>query len=191
MAVGNQYRLITYGYTSGEECLNVFHYRHSTSTGSNPNLQGIITSFVNSVLEQINDVLSASFSWDKVIIQNLSNVSEYLDLNLSPNINGQIAEDPMPSFVNVTYKAVRPYPPLRHGYKRFAGVPEGQVAGNSPSAGYLTLLENRALALAATLTDSAGNTYVPIIRYAVGGGYSDYQASDWRFARVGTQNTRK
>lgn len=191
MALGNIVRIRLFGEIAGQQTANIFHYRCSNDTGLPTNATTLADGFAATVVAVIAGVLSSSFAFTQMETQDLDNPSAYDFRVFTPPVQGGIDENAATSFTTVTYINRRPYPPLRHGYKRFAGVPELSINNNTPTASYLALLQGAEGVLGASRGDSAGNVYVPVIRYKAGAGFATRDALNWDFLKIGSQNTRK
>jgi hypothetical protein len=126
----------------------------------------------------------------------------------SANQNGAVAGEGLPPFNCWTFKYVRPNSSFRHGFKRFAGVPESFQVTGFPSSGALTPLASAANALEtpviAMTQDVDGNpdavvsgsemTPVVVQRIINGDPISPVNVAtitDVVFSKIGSQNSRK
>lgn len=124
------------------------------------------------------------------------------------NDNGVVTGDSLPPFITWTFKYVRPDATKRHGFKRFAGVPESLQSGGFPDSSALSLLADAGSALESQLvamtqdvdgnpdTEVTGSLMTPIViqRVINGDPISPVNLgliSNVVFSKIGSQNSRK
>lgn len=119
-------------------CANVFYYKAFSITGT-PTYAEVASNFAISVLDDVNAMQSQGVQNVSIVIKNLTN-----GLDISENINsatGDIAGESLPAFNAWGFKLVRTTALTRHGSKRFVGVAETSIAGETPSAALLLLAD--------------------------------------------------
>lgn len=113
---------------------------------------------------------------------------------------GAVAGESLPPFVAWSYQYTRPDANFRHGYKRFAGVPETSQNGGNPVAGVVAGLNALATALRTPFGLSSGTVDTSEVSAALvqrqkNGQPVDpdvwYSPSTVVFKKIGSQNTRK
>lgn len=194
--VGEIYKLIQKWERSGQIWFNVYHYEvnqviDSTGLGS----EDLIDAFIQDVQPSILALISGFVSVEDYEAQSLTNPVDYMVTIPGSGNAGLVAGvDALPEQWVYTMKCFRPYPPLRNGYKRFGGVAESVVDGDSTAPAFATARDNLANALGADIASTAGDyVFRPVIvpgEYEGGTTPPPWRANRWRFARMGTQRTR-
>lgn len=191
MAVGDVWRLKLYGSVNSQQTLNVFHYLQTTNTGTPVDLAQFVGQFRAVVLNKILVVSSSSIGYYRIEFQNLSDIQEYLDSAILPVAVGDVNYPTATPFICWTFRSPRPFSPLRHGYKRFGGVPETLIDNGVAVTGALPDLNNVASALSSILSDQMGSQFIPVIARMSQIAHRYVAAQNWLYAHVGSQNTRK
>lgn len=212
VAVNDVVRIILRGnMNNGDDMLNVFHYEFYEANPADPvydTLENLAYGFWQNIKAYLRQVTHTSFSFHTIDALKLD--ADFNQVNgetwLIPPAEqaGVQSGDALPRFNTYTFKYVRPSLAFRHGWKRFAGVPELYQAGGTPTPTALGELALLAGALAADIsaTPADGSPTVnpgdarPIIYQAhlngdpvspVVIGYPSAVV----FNNIGTQNTRK
>jgi hypothetical protein len=180
----------------GQQILNVYYYRVTPALGITGNYLELLNDYwEDNVLPPIcaiqNDGLShVSREW-----RNLSNnVDLFTASNVIPGTNAEPGTAQEPSFVSAGFILRRESLVTRNGYKRFAGLSENLISGNTWVGG-ATLLNNIATALAGDLNIGIISSAEPVIvKRPIDPPVGVYQYSSIgsaAFRSIGTQNTRK
>jgi hypothetical protein len=216
IATGQILELIVQGnYDTTMLVENVFHY-HVTALGtggdSPASCENFAAGFVHDVLPYIRNVTSSLVSYTQIV----ANILDYttgllingvpvgIDSTLQPGI---IGDDAMPPYVCWTFKYVRADATFRHGFKRFAGVPELEQTKGQATSGVLSGLNTLAGKLQAQLTaytlvggvpttliPSAAAHPVGLQRQKSGDLLNPINVQDFTtvvYDKIGTQNSRK
>ena len=175
----------------GAELINMFYYRENTAQ---PEI----------VLEELAEGFEAEVLTAVVTIQN--NVLENVDIRVremggvtefvmdTSGTNGDRPGSPSNSFSAWGFTLVRNTTDIRHGSKRFGGVSEDDVNGNSPDVDFVGLLGDVSDALAMNITLANGAVAIPMI-YRRG----SFNNGEWfggnfgvaRFTAITSQVSRK
>lgn len=180
----------------GQQVLNVYYYRIVVITGlDDPYLNDLNTAWATVVLPtilamQADELLHVSREW-----RNMSNgVDIFTDTEVIPGDNGVPVGDLLPSYVSAGFMLQRDSLVTRNGYKRFAGLFETLVEGNT----FLFEPENIEAveeALAAVLNIGLIPVAAPVIvKRPIEAPVEDYEYSGVQsatFRSLGTQNSRK
>lgn len=181
----------------GQTILNVYYYRVTSVTGINDDgYAAFAVWFQTTVLGPIADVQSVDLNHNLLQIRNLSNNLDLFELPIDIDGEATGGAGSMPSYVTITYKLIRESLATRHGFKRFAGVPESQVTGNTWLTAGGSFDTAIAAALAADWVDGIVTMAEPVIvkrpiSPPVGTSYIYSSIGAAQFSRLGTQNTRK
>ncbi len=141
----------------GGRTRNTFYYQaveEAGSDGTDNAMRDVAAGFWAALSSALRDVTANEMDYQEVFIQELD------DTTLEPLFEdtysipaneraGNDASEVMPPFVAWSFRYVRPSTEFRHGYKRFAGVPENLVADGAAVAAGLTLLDTLASVLEA------------------------------------------
>lgn len=197
--VGDVFQLKVFGISDVDTFLNVYHYQYLSGANPPNGAEALCDAFLDDLWPTLRPVLHQSCKITQLQCQNLDYAPEYFEQVLpltAPYEGAYTTGENTPAFLCWTFKARRPYPPLRNGYKRLAGIPEELMYGSSPAPAAVPLLGSAATALGGNITGlSSGinGTFSPVVRYRVPGTetFSSWQIDTYVFARIGTQNTRK
>lgn len=173
--------------------LNTFHYMHVAGDADACTTEMAAT-FLANVIPGIRAFQAPHITHTNLTVINLMNPLDYVEEGLSLSGLADVTGDPLPDFVCWSFLLTRARRDIRNGHKRFAGVGEGQINGNSVRASDLALLNTGAALLKQDLPAS-DELFRPII-------YGDIipgkrAAPIWSrivncsFQYVSTQNTRK
>ena len=192
--LGDFLRITMSSFMFDQTILNVLYYRVTSIAGfTDDGYEACLDDFVDNILEPVQLATSTDFRFDSLYLQNISNGIDIATRNIG--LDGSIGAGSLPSFVNYTFRLQRETVATRNGYKRFAGVPESYVTGNTytgPGGLIDTIEQGLALDLLSGLVSIAEPvimkrplpTIVPSSHP-----YSSIGGSDFR--GIGTQNTRK
>lgn len=193
-ALGDLIRLTDFQSYLGETVLNVYYYRITEITGVTGDYLEIVHSeWYEKVLTPVLKVQNVDTVHTNREVRNLSNnVDFFVDSFSTP---GEFAGDnALNSFTSLGFMLVRESLVTRNGYKRFAGLSENQVQGNSYN-GDMDLIhdieDGLAMDLMLGLTTLAEPVIVkrPIIPPVEDYDYASIGSAQFR--GIGTQNTRK
>ena len=201
LIAGDVFQITLEGFSLIEPITNVFYYgASSSSTDPADPYIAVINEFVGEVVDPLIAVLNTSTRYAQVTIKNLQNMTDFATLSI--NKTGTLAGAALPPHLTFTAQLVRSNLLTRNGSKRFSGLVEEGLTGNTINwvAGQKTALEN---ALAADLVSSVVGSWnlQPIIvgRFPIGspnaGELDITRTSNVAQARLGlrtsSQNTRK
>lgn len=184
------YRLVLHSTLYGSVCDNVFYYG---VTGGGANANNLAASFLEDVQVGIADITSNELTFDSVEVVGVQGAFDFSSsLIASPGSIDVAAE---PKFVAWSYRLNRAAANERHGFKRFAGVPDSWFTDGAIDPTVIDDLNDFAPTLAATI-GSSGTSYVPLIqRRFLNKVEVDppeyYTFSTAAFVDISTQNTRK
>jgi hypothetical protein len=180
-----------------QKCINVYFYRVTAPAGlADGYLDAFHTAFLAQVLDDVRGVQANLLNYESIIYRNLSNGIDLLEESV--DLDGEVATTSataMPSFVALTWLLRRESLATRNGYKRFAGVNDATVDGNSVNISS-TLLDAVSDALSEDLMAGIAVLGEPVIvrkplLVPAGTGYTYASIGDASFLGVSTQNTRK
>lgn len=193
------------------EVNNVFHYIVNTVGGATLNefAAGLFATVVANVQNTISDDVEF-FTIEAKILDTDGNLvnGETYSIPTGSGI-GQISGESLPSHDCISFKYVRPDASFRHGFKRFAGVPESGQENGLPTGTYLTGLNTLAGVLedvqpAYSIDSGTGEPDAPVAtsemqpiilqRIINGDPISPVnvgRVTDVVFDLIGTQNSRK
>lgn len=182
----------------GQKMTNIYWYQLTSIPGNAPAVvaQQLCEEWRDSVWQAHKQWTSQSLHMDGVQAVNWADLDSQNQIVIDEV--GQNITDPLPTFVSVTYLSSPPKIGGQYGSKRFPGVCEENIDGNSIQQ-TLTQFDDLADALAATLVTASGDTFelvlpisaqipkmgtanVPFSRYISGGA--------WSYS-LGTQYSRK
>lgn len=123
MALNEIYELKHIQNLLGQEIMNVYHFRQTAHSISVQGAEQLTQSFVNQWVTAINDLQSQDCENDRVVVQCLNDFSDYYEAQIFAG--GTRVFPAMPPQNSFAFKFVRPYPPLRHGWKRISGLANG------------------------------------------------------------------
>lgn len=180
----------------GQTLNNIFHFQ-ITQVGSVVNASTALgTGFGDNVLDDIRAITSDQITYNHADIVNIRDVSDFAqdDYSVTGSLTGGTTLD-LPSYIGLGFRYNRVGPGQRHGYKRFGGLIESQVSGNS-YAGNPTLAADLATALIYNQGSDTYNSWRwspfvasrPIVFGATPSGYVPVTSL---FQGVTTQNSRK
>lgn len=194
--LGDLIQLIDNQSYLGQQVLNVYYYRFILALGSEDGYLELLNSeWEADVLPKITQIQNDALLHNSREWRNLSNnVDLFVDGTVVPGVNAAADTAREPSFVSAGFLLRRESLVTRNGYKRFAGLSEQDISGNTWIGApiYITNLET-ALAqdLSIGLIPSAEPVIVkrPIVPPVSSYVYASIGSASFR--GVGTQNTRK
>jgi len=189
----------------------VFTYNTTELIPNSSSLDGWADSFVGTVLEGAAGVAGCLQSTMQITQLEVTAPYQPTALHLrAVAIDGLRSGTVQPGFVAWGFKSLRSVGGIRSGFKRFGAISETDTAGNVPTSGMATVLDNVASTLSLDLDYAgAGGTELsfPIIvkriKYTTPGGSDAYRlpsgldtfesapATNWIFQKITTQNSRK
>lgn len=181
----------------GQAVLNVYYYRIVAALGiTDAGYTAMLEWFEENVVTPVSEIQSEFLLHDTLELRNLSNGLDIATLITGVNGTGTSADSALPSYVTVSYKLVRESLATRNGAKRFGGIVEEHVEGNTWELAGSSF--DLAIAEALAMDYEAGLALVaePIIvkrpiDVPVGTTYTYSSIGSAIFTRLGTQNTRK
>lgn len=185
------------GRLFGQQCLNVFYYRVVSVTGFlNDGYTAVADVITDTIIENVRVIQSVDYAWEGYEYRNLTNGIDFGSRTFdAPGLQGNSVTASLPSYVSWTFRLLRESLTTRNGYKRFAGVGEGDVSGNT-SLLTAAAINNVTAALAADIYLNLALVAEPVIvkrpipnPALVGYVYSSVGGADFR--GIGSQNTRK
>lgn len=153
--------------------------------------------FRQTVLLEVCDSIVDDWSLSSIRLDNRTNNLDFYPYTTFPATAGIFTGDPLPSFVCWSYRLNRGNKTTRNGYKRFGGVAETSVSGNTnnlPSATYEQIETALASAISGEVIDPTFYmNCVPIIvrRNTLGVVTAFQDVVSAEFLGVSTQDTRK
>lgn len=156
-SLANTYRLTLFSNLFGQDMTNVFHYADPLGTGTAEDLANI---FSTVHLAAIQLAVSGDVSFTRIDVINYVNTGDFYSLPISET--GTVSGSTMPSYIAASLQYIRSDRSVRNGFKRFAGVMEGDTIDNDLSSTAITRYTNLALVLEDPLI-SGSNVYDPVI----------------------------
>jgi len=180
----------------GQQVLNVYYYRVNGVTPlADPYLEAMSNWFETTVLPAVIAIQSDALSHVSREWRNLTNGADlYTNTSVVPGGISTPSAGNSPSYVSAGFILRRESLVTRNGYKRFAGIPESQIMGNTwvQSPTEIAALEE---ALASDIFVSLVTIAEPVIvkrPIVVPVTEYDYASiGSAQFRGLGTQNTRK
>ncbi len=208
------YQLTVQGVASNQQVNNVFHYVTTSLLASNQEAFDLNTEFSTEVLPFITAVLHLSYQAQTIYTIAPQAPDVFAALPFSPNTQvGVRTGEALPLFASWGFEVLRQRRDIRNGYKRFGPIAEIDQTGGNPTTNALNGLNNLKTAMNTALdlnfsgnTSTATMVVVKRVRYnpdplrpdrwayripGPGDPLVYYEATDWVFERITTQNTRK
>lgn len=208
------YQLTLQATASNQQVNNVFHYITTSLLPSNEEAANLNAEFITDVLPRIRALLHTSWTANMVYTIAPQQVDVFaafpFTAGSTPGLRGG---DALPLFVAWGLETSRQRRDIRNGYKRFSPISELDQTGGQPVGGILGLLNDLRNALNANLEleyggggSTASMVIVKRVRYnpdperpnywsyripGPGDPLVYYEANQWVFDRITTQNTRK
>lgn len=196
LGAGDLIQCIDFQTYLGQSILNVYYFRGTPPLGATePLLSEMNDAFMDLVLTPILDLQNAALSHVSREWKNLTNGTDlFVDGSVVDGVNAVGSGAASPSFVSAGFILRRESLVTRNGYKRFAGLLEGQLSGNT-YVGDATVISNIEVGLAADLPFGLVTIAEPIIvRRPFTPPVESYEYASIgsaSFRGIGTQNTRK
>lgn len=140
---------------------NVFYFQADTAGGSANDIANLFDSDLATAIATVQNI---AVMWDLVEVVNLTDLADFASIGMS--VPGARSGECTPPFNAWAFQYVRPTRAVRHGWKRFAGVTEGDSANGLSGTAMLTVLNTLAANLAA-VTDMGAYSYYPCIAKTV------------------------
>lgn len=181
----------------GEDLMNVYYYRWFSLPVTDPAAYtGLLNSFDEIVIDNVIKAQNEFLEHTTLSIRNLSNNLDYAEMTVAKD--GLLDVDPancLQSYVTLGFQMIRDSLATRNGYKRFSGLIESQVEGNT-YVGSLDPIGDIIGGLQGFLYNGVVATAAPIIVKRpidppVGTSYVYSSVSSVLFKGLGTQNSRK
>jgi hypothetical protein len=180
----------------GQQILNVYYYRVTATLGlADPYLSDLNSYWEDNVLDPIIQIQGDGLVHQSREWRNISNGTDlFVESTAVPGANSVAESSELPSYVSLGFLLQRESLATRNGYKRFAGLTENFVEGNTWT-GSTTSIDNIETALAGDLNIGILAVAEPVIvkRPIVVpvGSYIYSSIGSASFRGLGTQNTRK
>lgn len=184
------WEILLTGVVLNQETVNRFFYATSESGGT---AQGLATAFETEVVPLLQGIMNVNASFLSMLVQGVKGVSDFATRTLSAQ--GTNGGECLPPYASWDFTLVRGGARERNGYKRIAGVGEGNQANGVASSGIQSALESAADAMAEIIGDS-DELYTPVIRRTRVNRAPVNPAQFWSitgvvYSKIGTQNSRK
>lgn len=194
MAIGDVWQITIRGAYHAQEIVNVFWYIAATATAVD--LLATTTEFRATVLPAIAEVQGGQMSWENILLKQITGGRGFRSEVISPAVAGVQTGEDMPPAICWTFRYERIQWDHRHGYKRFAGVTEGNQASGEAVPAILPSLEDLADILEAQLVPSAGTALTPVVYHQWENGQKldppeAHSIGGVSYSHIGTQNSRK
>lgn len=144
MAIGDVFQVTDHQTYLGQEIVNVYHYINRREDG---NAQTLADAFIADVLPWVTPIQSADLQHTRVSVINLNDEGDFADVVSSIPGNTTEVGDNLPSFYAARLTLIRSTRAVRNGAKRYAGLVEGGVSGNTVDGNILLALQDLATAL--------------------------------------------
>lgn len=193
--VGDIYQAVASGVYLGQAVTNVYWYKLIVNNGS-PARAGVLSNRIaDTLLPQVAAIQNDQMLWTGVNVINYRDPADsFLE---SVNVSGVLPTAnnvALPSYMALAFRYQRVASGQRYGYKRFCGLNEGQVDGNTVTINQALLDDVRGM-LARNLTSANSDTqFKPVVvkrPVTLGANPISYEPSSVRFNGLTTQNTRK
>lgn len=196
VSTGDLLQLIDNQSYLGQQCLNVYYYRWFSAPVLDTSYLALLNDdWESKVMNEVIKIQSDALTHNSREWKNLSNgVDIFTEGSVVEGLISAPDTSDYPSYVSAGFLLQRDSLVTRNGYKRFAGLTEGEVDGNESAIGAPTIASIEA-ALAAFLEVGLIEVAAPVIpkrplnppleSYV----YSSVQSA--RFRGIGTQNSRK
>lgn len=159
MAVGDVYYLLDRQVYEGQECLNTYWYIvQNDDSGSNA--QELLDSYTANVLPDILAFQEDNLSHNVIDCYLWADPSSDFAQDATGYAGDQSTANITPSFLAVAYRSPSGGPGTRYSYKRYAGVPEEFINGNTVAAG--APFVDLQTSLGSVLSGAGGGQYAPV-----------------------------
>lgn len=167
MSVGDLYQVTTSADFLGQVCDNVYWYTQVAGSASN-SAELLAEALLGGVTQVVRGAQHQDYNVSRIRSVNWTNPIDFYadDGIVQPGL--VTVGEPAPSFVQFSFTLVQPYPGVKSGSKRFAGVPEFYMNGNTEGIPSLIAIgiEN---ALSQVLVNG-GLSFKPVVLRRVIGG---------------------
>ena len=185
------WEVIVTGVVLNQETINRFFYGSSDSLAD---AAGLGVTVETDLLPVIAGTMNQNASFLSLLVQGVKGATDFFSATLS--IQGTNGGECLPPYASWDYTLVRGGARERNGYKRIAGVGEGNQQNGVASSGIQTALDLAANAMGDILTDGDGAVYTPVIRRTRVNKTPVNPAQYWSmtgaiYSKIGTQNSRK
>ena len=147
------------GQMNAMQTINRFYYQVKTA------VTGVITLaelFRDEVLEPLTLVQANNVDYNYIDIENLNNIEEAARLPVVSQ--GVLVGETLPSYAALSIRLVTESKVIRDGGKRFAGLIEANVNGNTYLNGYIADVANFVPTLVMNLVDDVSDAvFVPVL----------------------------
>lgn len=208
------YQVTLLGQAQNQQVNNVFHYITTSLIATNEEAFNLNVEFIENVLPAIRGVVSVLYQANALYTIAPQAPDVFAAYSWAPgSMLGLRAGDALPSYVAWGFETVRQRRDIRNGYKRFGPVTETDQSAGGPTAGMLPVLNTLRNAMNANLEleyggggSTASMVIVKRVRYnpdpedpdkwsyripVAGDPLVYYEANQWVFDKMTTQNTRK
>lgn len=201
MAITNVDFVVRQHSTYGAQCLNVFYYR-KTGAHAAGDAANLASAFDATVSLAIANMSNNQVNLGLVVAENLVDLSDYASRETNETLGAIVSTSPGPRFLAYSFRMNRSTRQGRNGYKRFVGVSEELIAGESTNtSGALTAAVAAMITALAAEISAGGATFAPMIPRRVLTVMPDQTEryiltdllppSSVEFRGLTTQNTRK
>lgn len=125
-SVGDIVRVNACGTYLGQDACNVIYLVVGVWTG-NVTLESALAQYATEWANRFKTIQHNEFSWVKFTLDNVTNPAEGAEFVPDPPIEGDKSGEAMPPFVSLSFRMNRGNRLTRNGYKRIAGLAEGDV----------------------------------------------------------------
>jgi hypothetical protein len=184
------YRIVLKGVVLGQETVNVFYYGDTNVAIS---LNGIAIAFRDDVATPISGIMNQNASFTSIGVEQVRGGNGFTQIGIS--VQGTNGGDCLPPYASWDFTLVRAGVGERNGYKRIAGVGEGNQTNGVANTGIVTALDTAAAAMLSLLV-VGDDGLTPVIRRTRVNKFPQnppiyYTMSDVNYSKIGTQNSRK
>lgn len=192
---------VTLQVTYGTPCYSVFHYRKDGAHLAG-DAERLADAFDLQVVEHIAGIMNTGVTLNSIEVVNLVDPFDYTTQGVTDTQGDVGTLSAGPRFLAYAFRLNRTRRDGRHGYKRFVGVAEDLVGGESTSVtgALTTAIPLLVASLGATITNG-GASFLPMIQHkepvTLPDGSVTYILTDLfnvgpvEFLGLTTQNTRK
>lgn len=194
---GNVFELRVFGRLLNQECLNVYHYRQTSATAVENSSEDLIDAYREIVRDALLAVQSTQYTVERYEAFNVSVVGpDFYALSELTPVAGLRTGEVMSSFQSWGFRYNRATRLSRNGWKRLAGVSEGDSQNGVAIPGIISALGLAAAAMAQNISGTLYNvSFEPVIYRAIETGTGQppgaFPINGVNYIRITTQNTRK
>lgn len=201
MPITNTDFIVKQHMTYGTPCLAVWWFRKDAAHQAG-DASRLATAFDTTINEAVAGIVNTSVTFDRIEVLNLVDVFDYWSITPTDTAGDVVSTSPGPRFLAYKFRMLRTRLDGRNGYKRFPGVAEELVAGESSN---VTGALSTAIPLLVAQMDgsitSGGSVFNPMIPHrelvTLPNNEEQYILTDLfgmgavSFMGLTTQNTRK